>query len=728
MSYASAANVSPSQSIPVDNPAGVHAELREHHGAITVFINGEPWPLVSFKATELPDEELFRTTVQSTLPELAKRNVNLIFVPVRFNWSGPDEYDFSPMEQRLRWVLDAHPQARLIVRVQAWCMQPEWWMQANPEAVLHFGNMPGPRMKKPDHQTEAAPSLASDFWDSAGLPALSAIAGYLRAQDYSQQIVGYLPTALNTNEWFLRSYHDQEVNDFCPAMQVAFGKYLRDEYGIEPGPKPVPPRAARGYGDFGQYLAEHPKDSHTTATAYYRFVNKLCADTILKITRTLRQAHEPDRIIVGTFYGYSHGLANHYWLPDSGHLALHRLLGSEGPDFTCSPLEYFTRNSREPGFGGLTWAQGTAPDSGRLAGKGYYGEDDFSPSQGDAAMGWTSAGTPEEDAEQLRRNFAFALCKGQLLWWYDLHGHWYEGKMRLNVVEQCTRIAHQATQRDREGVAQCAFIMDEEASTHLTLDRENQRAVCWSSFYETAAHIGAPVDQYLLSDWERIPWHQYKIIFFPNSYCLTAQQRAKIHELKQGGRILVFTGGPGLIDPQDATAFDLDRLGEITGMHIVETPTVCQQRLTFDCNLTGWESFGDQTFGVHQEMPVTFCVDDPQVEALAYYSGRGPVGLARRAFENWTCYYCSVPGLPGSFARTLLKEAKVHCYLDSDDVLYANKSYIAVHVRHGGMKTLHLPYAMKLVELFHDSSLEQVAECGYTWEAKSWHTYLFRCD
>jgi hypothetical protein len=695
------------------------ASIITYNGALTLSVNGELYPCTAFKPTELRDEQLFAATVARTVAEMAARGVHVFFVPVYFTWTGPGAYDFTPIDRRITQVLAADPSACIVIRIQAAAFAPHWWMDAHPEDVVQFGCGRVPEPPKAMYQTGRCPSLASDFWETAGVPAATALAQHVHRQPYAPHIIGYLPTAYNSNEWFLRSYDDLQVNDFCPVMQQAFARYLgRDGEALL-----VPDRIARGTADCGIFF--HPENP---VVAYYRFINELMADKILKVTAALRAAHAPDHIIVGAFYGYSLGLANFYWLPDSGHLAQERLLGDDGPDFTCSPLDYFSRNIHDQPGGGFCWAQGTAPDSLRLVGKGYWGEDDLIPTSCDDYMRSEGA-DPHQDAELLKRNFAFTLCKGQLQWWYDLHGHWYEGQERLNTIADCRRIAQEALQHDRSPVSQIAVVMDERASWYLTLDRQLQRALFYENFFHTFSGIGAPVDLLTMRDLTRVPVDRYRIVFFPTAFALTAEERRCIDRLKADGRMLVFYQAPGYIHPGEEQQFSMEAVRDVTGMHIADTQMLFQMRVTTGTGHPLLDGVEDVTFGLHTEKPLCFYLADPQVQALGAFGGNGPIALGLKRFPEWTSVYCGVPGMPSRLARNLVRDAGVPLYLhESADIVYANASYVGVFTVSAGRKQVTLPAPSRVWDCFtgqrmHDESVDSI-----TWDAEQYHAYLFRLE
>ena len=480
----------------------MNAKLIKHNGAMTISINGVLYPFVTFKLTEVNDDKLFIDTVRSEVPEMTKRGLHIYFVPVYFGWTGKDIYDFSPVDWRIKEVLKADKDGYVVIRIHASAMNPKWWLEKNPDSIVKFGCGREPELPKSLYQTEPSPSLASNFWEEAGIPAILTLATHVKQQQYSSRIIGYLPTAYNSNEWFFRTYDDLQVNDLCPIMQKAFNKYMQEKT-CRDIVFSVPDRIHRGYADYGYFIHPDPTQAKFPVVEFYRFLNSLCTEKIIKITAALREIYAPDRIIIGAFYGYSLGLANAYWLADSVHLNIVQLLEEDGPDFICSPLDYFVRNNRDLPSGGFCWAQGTQPDSALIHNKAYFAEDDYRPytNKRDDANSWMKGpDNIEEDVEMLKRNFVFSLCKGQLQWWYDLGGHWYESKERLDAVEQCVKIANISLKRNRNQISQVAVVMDEKASWYLTLDRQMQWTVFWENFFCSFSGIGAPVDLLLLTD------------------------------------------------------------------------------------------------------------------------------------------------------------------------------------------------------------------------------------
>jgi hypothetical protein len=701
-----------------DVPERMDARLVRHRGAMAISVNGQVFPCVSFKATEQGSDALFVETVERVVPAFAAHGVHLYFAPVYFGWDGDGCYDFSRVDRRIEAILQHDPQAYIVIRIQAACFAPTWWMADHPDEVLTFGSGREPDVRHYTHKTSATPSFASTFWEREASDALRALAAHVCDSHYAAHVIGYMPCAFNSNEWFVRSYQDGLVSDFSPAMQRAYQAYMTHLTG-KAGDYPIPDRLARGEAEEGFLM--HPD---SPVVAYYRLANELCAQAILQLTQVLREAHAPDRILIGAFYGYQMDLANFHWLPDSGHLALSTLLDADdGPDFFSSPLDYFGRNLYERPGGGFCWAQGTAPDSAPLVGKAYIGEDDAPPPR--CADFWSWAGDTEQDVEMLKRNFAFTLCKGQLQWWYDLVGHWYDDPHRLAVVKQCTAIAHDALEYDRTPVSQVAVVLDERASWYCALDFQMQRAINWESFFHSFDALGMPVDLYLQTDLPRVDPARYRAIFFLSPFALTGEERAQVARFKQGGRLLAFSLWPGYLTPGGGAAMSEASLSDLVGMQVSRANFWYQLRLTLRDDHPLVAGLGSPTYGTHRELAETMVVTDPAAMPLAHYNGRGRVGMAMRTFPEWTSVYSAIPGWPAPLAARMAEMAGAHRYITTNDVLYANRSYVALFAREPGVKTIRLPHAARVRELFTGQQIASSPVQEFTWEAAQYRTDLF---
>ena len=84
------------------------------------------------------------------------------------------------------------------------------------------------------------------------------------------------------------------------------------------------------------------------------------------------------------------------------------------------------------------------------------------------------------------------------------------------------------------------------------------------------------------------------------------------------------------------------------------------------------------------------------------------------------------PSLDTAALRTLYKTANVFIYCDSDDVVYANDHYLAIHAATAGEKRLRLPRKRRITPLL--PSGEPLETDSLSVELQQFETRLFRLD
>jgi hypothetical protein len=103
-----------------------------------------------------------------------------------------------------------------------------------------------------------------------------------------------------------------------------------------------------------------------------------------------------------------------------------------------------------------------------------------------------------------------------------------------------------------------------------------------------------------------------------------------------------------------------------------------------------------------------FAVTDPKAVSLAEYvdKGKGKTGLAFKDHGEWQSVYLGAMGYyPPELFRGLARQAGIHIYAGDGDVLFANKSLIAVHAASDGDKTLELPAPAHVISLWDNQDL-----------------------
>ena len=345
------------------------ARVVKHRGGMSLEVDGEIQPFTSFKITETSDTASMLKAARTEIPSMAREGVSLCWVPILVDWMGPGQYDFSDMDQRIQTVLDLYdqhgkpdgPPARIFVRIEAAVFTPEWVVrqalddEGKPTNLIQFRNpwadidscsMEDVNQHRfstamPDYGSTLAISLGDSFWDTHAVDCLGAIVDHVRNSAYAHRVIGWLPCAFNTNEWFLRTFAAEATCDFSVPTQQAFRDHLRAS-GMSCDDQPVPSPKRCHTSDGSEFLNVNEPEGRRVET-FSLWLNNRVADIILSFAHVIKTAYADSPKLIGFFYGYTLGLSRLQNLSQSGHLALGRLLDSDDIDFICSPGGYFYR-------------------------------------------------------------------------------------------------------------------------------------------------------------------------------------------------------------------------------------------------------------------------------------------------------------------------------------------------------------------------------------------------
>ncbi len=676
------------------------AEVRPHTGVPTLFINGKPNAGMTYMTYNRQEPRYFG--------DFGKAGVNLATFSATSDfsfynlapptWLARDVFDYSGFDKRITSILDANPDALLFPRV--YVSAPPWWCKENPDEVARQAdetNVKGPHFKD---QPFASP--ASEKWRTDTAAALRRFITHVRSSPYADRVIGYHVASLHTEEWF---YHNFWAN---PPSYWGYGKadiegyraWLRRRYETVKrlrrawgDPKAdfdtagVPTMAERKSTDLSFF--RDPVKSRRTID-FYLYYNDIIADTIEYFARVVKEATNRESLF-GVFYGYLFELSGS---PESGHLALQRLLRSPDVDFFTAPSSYCFRP-----LGAGCSAFMSATEAIKLHGKLWFDENDYRTHlvrQKKTDFDYVALKDVSESVEVQKRELAHVLSLGTAMWWFDMGGGWYDEAGFMKAISEMNDAATRSISFDRSSVAEIAVVVDEESMCYgegrgrlgnLLLNRQRGQL----------HRMGAPFDTVFLNDLEKV--RPYKLYVFLNAFKLDAAQRAMVDGVvKRDGRTALWVYAPGFVGE---TLSD-EGVSSLTGIRIVHL----NERRALKVKMAdvsdeaakgippgaGWGD--DAPIG-----PVFHC-DDPAAVSLGVIEGLGKTGLAVKRFPAWTSVYCAAPNLPSWLLRAVARSAGVAIYSDGEDVMYINKSFLGIHTNEAGLRTLRFPRPVSLFEVF----------------------------
>jgi len=322
-------------------------------------------------------------------------------------------------------------------------------------------------------------------------------------------------------------------------------------------------------------------------------------------------------------------------------------------------------------------------------------------------LGYTE--TPQQSAWMYRRAMGFALCNGAYESFFDLHGGYYDDPDLMNEVKQLNRLADVSARYDRSSNSEILIISDEASCAYATF-RSDLLDVSLYDVQHSLIKIGAPADHVLINDLDLLDTTRYKLIIFLNNYNMTDTQRMLVgKKLKYGGKHLMWCYAPGY--------FNFNRTSEefmktLTGFDIkadTDTSFVAPIiKLSDDQNPISEKlaATGLSTIGSTRKCGQLFYLDEKDATAIVLgVSSGGKPALAVKEMGNWTSIYSLTSALQPAIYRAFAAQAGVHLFNDRDDSLYANTSYLCIHAKGAGKRTIKFPWACDVIDAVSEKTL-----------------------
>ncbi len=674
--------------------APCRSEVRTERGGPRLFVNDEE---------VVPFWGLGSALLTGPLATFQEMGIRLIQpnLGMAASWTGPEQYDFTALEDYMARLLVLAPDAYFFPRMDL--STPIWWKDAHPDqiGVLGMGD-PGPSwdviktagFPPGEGNKQYAPliesreaSYASDVWRRDTAAMLRAFVAFIEQSPLVSRVMGYFPVRGNTEEWNI--WGDDFMPDYSAPMERVAG--------------PIPSVRERIHSSYG--LLRDP-DKEGDILAFYRAFHGVRAETAAALAATLKAAMDR-RVIVGTFFGY---LMETPRIQESGHLNPDPVL--ESPDIDCVACPYTYIATNDPAVdrmesdlydGADTWlgrARGVGGDgafrsmveSYQRRGKLYISEIDPSTYL-DAADRWRIIGgsghsTKEGALKILQRDLGNVMAAGVGGWLYDfgplfdVPQGWYSDVPIIDACRPVLNLMQARLTHDIGSLAQIAVAGDYE-SFFVTRHWQDSRpwpgqGIRYTDFFNhwflnaqarSVNRIGAPHDLLYRTDLRAEDFHRYKLVLVPNTFLLRPDEVDALHERLAGsGATVVWYYAPGLLRPDRV---DLSQMERLTGFQFDELHE--PGTLMIDAR----EPDGQRApFGIKSPLAYSprFAVTDADVETLGWWSGTEQVAFARRAMDGWTSVYVGTAPLPVSVLRRLAADAGAALWTDRPAVVTASKA------------------------------------------------------
>ena len=497
----------------MDKYAGVRSEIRDCAGVPALYVNGKPFTSVAYM-TYLEKFNQYADFVNA--------GYNFFSVPILFSgrWiSITDGFtpfkkgifdekgkpDFSPLDESVRKILKACPNAHIIPRVNI-CM-PEWWEKENPSDV-----------NIRDNGSTARESFYSEKWRTDAAQMLREFIEYVNGSDYASHIIGYHLAGGNTEEWF---HYDMNAG-CCKNAEKGFRRFLEKYY---------PEIEYKGLPDLSKLKKKSVFFNDEYLTRFLEYASFAVADAITYFACVAKEA-SGNNVVVGSFYGYSLEVMS----PLHGTHALKILLNDKNIDFICSPNSYIGIRAAD-----CDWTEMYPADSVRLHGKMCFQECDIrthltvhlnekDPSTDPynllSAEIWDGIENKPLARNLIRKSFARQLIKGNGLWWFDMWGGWYSDTDIMSDMAEYRKIYEDSLScKNRKSKAEIAVFVDESAYKYMS-DTDMRNVI--STQRKALGCMGAPYDIYDVFDFEQVYENYKAVIIMSNTKTENLKKALKI--------------------------------------------------------------------------------------------------------------------------------------------------------------------------------------------------------
>ena len=708
---------------------GPRTTVENFNGLPTFMIDGHPHMSTSFE-TYVPSVKHFRQMAEAGatvygFPTNAGEEPYWHSTPT---WVGVDVWDFSELDESVAKILEADPDAYIMPRINV--SEPEWWRELHPEELMVFDDgttaFRKPYRLWPAKTSRTIASIASQRWRDDMSASLRRFIEHVQQAPYADRVFGYQIFSQATEEWYHYTTGRDQFSDYSPHMTRAFQEWLKRKYTTndalsaawgraETFDAVVVPSRARRTAERDERAFRDPA-TEMDVIDFYACFNEIMPETIGLFCAVAKEASGGTKV-VGAFYAYMFEFAGN---PESGHLAVEKLLQSDHLDFIVVTASY---GSRQLGTGGSILR--SPHTSLKLHGKLWYEDNDnvsflfpeVSKRMGDAE--WerskvvlAATDTAEESKWIYQRGAGFVLGNGVYQALFDLHGGYFDNPELLDAVAGIYRVFQESSAYDRTSCSEILVVADERSALYCT----DRSPLLFQSLYAPPYRLikcGAPYDSVYLNDLALVDMTPYRFVIVLNAYCVDEAQEDLLRtKVMTDGRTVLWIQAPGLFRPGalrpdgpaalTGIALERNRAAGLAGAQMklaaTDHPVVAELRAR-----------AIDTWGPDQPAAEPIDIADADAAVIATTPDGSAPMLVSKSFEDWTSVYSPTGDLPTDVFRALARWAGVHIYNDRNDTVYVSNSYLTVNADGAGDRTLHFPTRLDAYDAVSGETLATAA-------------------
>ncbi|MBE6380944.1 MAG: hypothetical protein E7047_08450 [Lentisphaerae bacterium] len=623
-------------------------------------------------------------------------------------WVGPDQYDFTAIDERICQIIRDYPDS--YVAAWVWCQPPHWYDKLYPDRISRDskGNVfpyyvSTVTFSDPEYRKDAAKAIKA-FVEHCEK--------YFGNKMFAYNMAGGI--SLEWQGWGCHSMGQRGVlNDYSVSAQRDFVNFAAERYP-ELNIQAIPGFEERSVNR-GTPFRDPVKDK--PAIIYEEYYSESIADCIATCAAEVKKATNGKKL-AGAYYGYYFEYGNMaYCVNGAGHNGMYRLLKDDNIDFFLSPNSYGVRAPGEPNadmkvFGSII-----------AAGKFSILEDDTRTCNTTPADHHQTINA-EETHNVLRRNWGMSLARRQPICMLPIH----EGRELATPAlrEDFTKLqamGQKLFESDRSSGVEIAVVVDEKSLkflrpdsqlhkvqgiTHYRYSQDGRMQV--NPHYEqnitgpliyfqrfATARIGAGVDYIYIDDVPRLA-DKYKFYIFLADFAASKEFVAAIEALKKRDVTLFVAYGAGFTGRDKA--IDTALMSDLLGMQIERIKGGALKVNVTDA--TGFEP-GELTqlsYGPDYPTNPRFAVKDPQAEVWGHYADQSGAALASKKVGNMQLVFSGSTHITPDMLRAVARDAGVFISVDTNDNLFAGYGIYSLYTASQGRKVVRFPGKVTVTDVF----------------------------
>ena len=613
-------------------------------------INGETINSMEYLSSDPPlnfDHIKYVDQAAQAVPVLAYR---LIF---RF---GPDgKVDYSELDNAIMSLLLRHPEKAFFVHVSVTDPLAGYRRNHPQEGIRdEQGNF---YIKNYRDKEEATSSMASEHWQRSCHLMLKNFIDHLKQVPYGQRLLGVMPCSGITWEWLHWGSARGVMVDYSEHYRKYYIGFLRKRYNDNIGALnqawkskyhdfseiriPTPARRrARGQGNL------RLPDDFQAEIDHIDSVSELISNLTVDLCKTVKAA-SGNRILSGTYYGYTNYLLAGGRSHDCGHNGLENLLKSSAVDILMAPSRYAGRGLG--GGGGFMHPEASA----ELHKKLLISECDVRTPAAASSLGKTS--TLAATRAVVEREYASQIAGNAVMRYFDFsHGWVTEDKRIFDVLKKSAGYDGNISGDAAMDFRRFGAGVFTSAATAARIHRESKLNI-WlvENSYQELIRSGASFNMYVDGDFaEAAPEH--KLLIFLNTFIFDENMKKSIlNEAAKKEKVIFFHSGCGMLDRKGInTAFMKELFG-------TEFAVDWQEKVRTVTFTAAGEKFlgipAGKKFVLPKEAAPVFFPEKAD-EVLAY-TGDGKIALALKKSPGALLIWSALPKLDADMISGMAKRA-----------------------------------------------------------------------